>query len=179
MSEKNILHAKFVQKPFEGSDEWGTVSAVADELLQYLKQEETLIKIKDANIPGAHSSLIQSILLERGRELGFVDESTGLFQKYTNKKLRPDYFLKIGSTGILMEVERGKTNQNNMDFLDIWKCHICEVAHYLFLCVPIELRQNSSERIVGRPFQTVSDHMSSFFVPENYINVRGAIVIGY
>ena len=25
-----------------------------------------------------------------------------------------------------MEVEREKTTINNMDLLDVWKCHICE-----------------------------------------------------
>jgi hypothetical protein len=92
---------------------------------------------------------------------------------------RPDYFLKMGETGILMEVERGKTNQNNMDFLDIWKCHICRHAHYLFLCVPIVLRQNDSGNIGGKPFDMVSSHLQSFFIPQNYVNVRGAFVIGY
>ena len=32
-----------------------------------------------------------------------------------------------------MEVERGKTTTNNMDLLDIYKCHICEEANHLFL----------------------------------------------
>ena len=38
-----------------------------------------------------------------------------------------------------MEVERGKTTTNNMDLLDIYKCHICEEANHLFLFVPIEV----------------------------------------
>lgn len=174
-----ILFKKFVQNNYENSTEWGDVSSIADQLIEYLSKQQTLEAIKEANIPGAHSSLIQAILLKKGGELGFVDESQGLFHDYENKKLRPDYYLKVGNTGILMEVERGKTNQNNMDFLDIWKCHICRVAHYLFLCVPIELRQNSSEKIVGRPFDAVTKHMGTFFIPENYINIRGAVVIGY
>lgn len=174
-----ILYTKFVQQQYEKNIEWIEVSNIADKLITYLNQEETLIEIKNANIPGAHSSLIQKILLKKALELGFVDESQGLFIGYENKKLRPDYFLRLGSTGILIEVERGKTNQNNMDFLDIWKCHICKIAHYLFLCVPIELRQNISGRIVGRPFDTVTKHMGTFFIPENYINIRGSVVIGY
>lgn len=174
-----IFSKKFIQNQYRDSIEWRTVSDISDELIKYLLLEDTLNEIRQANIPGAHSSMIQSILLKKGLELGFVDESNGLFQDYENKKIRPDYYLKMGGTGILMEVERGKTNQNNMDFLDIWKCHICKVAHYLFLCVPIELRQNSGRKIVGRPFEAVSKHMSTFFLPENYINIRGAVVIGY
>ena len=54
---------------------------------------------------------------------------------------------RVGSSGILLEVERGKTTINNMDFLDFWKCHLCEHAHYLFLLVPQELRQ----RLAGLP----------------------------
>jgi hypothetical protein len=118
-------------------------------------------------------------MLEKVLELGFKNESKGLFESYPNSRLRPDYFLALGETGILLEVERGKTNQNNMDFLDFWKCHICHTAHYLFLCVPLELRQNESGKIVGRPFQTVVEHMSTFFLPENYTNVRGVGIIGY
>ena len=70
-------------------------------------------------------------------------------------------------------------NQNNMDFLDFWKCHICKYAHYLFLLVPKELRQNQSGKIVGRPYQTVVSHMETLFYPENYTSVRGVVVIGY
>jgi len=174
-----IYSKKFVQDNFRNSDEWRAVCDIAEELIEYLLLEDTLNQIQLANIPGAHSSMVQAILLKKGLELGFTDESKGLFQDYENNKLRPDYFLKLGDTGIIMEVERGKTNQNNMDFLDIWKCHICKIAHYLFLCVPIELKQNISGRIVGRPFEAVSKHMGTFFIPENYINVRGAYVIGY
>lgn len=39
-------------------------------------------------------------------------------------------------SGIILEVERGKTLMNNMDLLDMWKCHICEHARYLFSIVP-------------------------------------------
>ena len=144
-----------------------------------MRSESVLIEIEKANIPGAHSSLIQSIILKKAHELGFLDESTGLFKDYENSRLRPDYYLKLGNTGILIEVERGKTNQNNMDFLDIWKCHICKHAHYLFIFVPVELRQNTSGKIVGRPYEMVTKHLKTFFKPENYINVRGAVIVGY
>ena len=52
------------------------------------------------------------------------------------------YYLDLDETGIILEVERGKTTINNMDLLDFWKCHICVHAHYLILVVPVELRQN-------------------------------------
>ena len=50
--------------------------------------------------------------------------------------------MPLADTGIILEVERGKTTINNMDLLDFWKCHICAHADYLFLMVPRELRQN-------------------------------------
>lgn len=80
--------------------------------------------------------------------------------------------------GILLEVERGKTTINNMDFLDLWKCHICKHANYLFLMVPQELRQNSNMS-PRKEFQTVCVHMASFFIPGNYINVDAVFVFGY
>ena len=73
--------------------------------------------------------------------LGFRDERRGLFSAYESA-LRPDYFREVGGTGVILEVERGKTTINNMDLLDFWKCHICEHADYLFSMVPLELRQN-------------------------------------
>ena len=87
--------------------------------------------------------------------------------------------MKIDNTGIIIEVERGKTNQNNMDFLDFWKCHICEVAHYLFIFVPIILIQNNSGSVAGKPYEKVISHMSPFFYKENYTNVRGLVIFGY
>ena len=48
--------------------------------------------------------------------------------------------MPLADTGIILEVERGKTTINNMDLLDFWKCHICAHADYLFLMVPTELR---------------------------------------
>ena len=170
---------KFIQKGFENSEEWAKVCVVADSLVTHLNQPLVLEEINKAHQPGVSSSKVQSVFLERAQELGFKNESEGLFRGYQNKRLRPDYFLRLGDTGILMEVERGKTNQNNMDFLDFWKCHICIHAHYLFLCVPQELKQNFALDRVSKPFQVTASHMSAFFEPQNYTNVRGMFLIGY
>ena len=85
---------------------------------------------------------MQEAVLEAATPLGFVSEAKGLFGELPTSALRPDYYLPIGESGILLEVERGKTTINNMDLLDFWKCHLCEHANYLFLMVPQELRQN-------------------------------------
>ena len=44
-------------------------------------------------------------------------EKKGLFKNY-NSQLRPDYYKKLKKSGIILEVERGKTLKNNMDLLD-------------------------------------------------------------
>ena len=75
-------------------------------------------------------------------------------------------------------MERGTTTINNMDLLDMWKCHICDHADYLFLMVPAELRQNATMS-PRREFATVKRRLATFFDPGNYTNVRGLVVIGY
>jgi hypothetical protein len=47
--------------------------------------------------------------------------------------------MSLDGTGIILEVERGKTTINNMDLLEFWKCHICAHADFLFLMVPLDL----------------------------------------
>ena len=87
--------------------------------------------------------------------------------------LRPDFFMKIGKNGILMEVERGKTTTNNMDLLDIYKCHICEEANHLFLFVPIEVSHTKNI------YKSVCKKVENFFYEENYLNIDSTIVFGY
>ena len=79
---------------------------------------------------------------------------------------------------MILEVERGKTTTNNMDFLDFWKCHICRTASFLILLVPVELRHNDDDA-PKKEFQKVSGRLESFFVEENYTNVWGLVLIGY
>jgi hypothetical protein len=65
-----------------------------------------------------------------------------------------------------------------MDLLDFWKCHICTHAHYLFLMVPKELRQNPT-MTARREYGSVVKRLASFFTPGNYTNVRAVFVFGY
>ena len=78
----------------------------------------------------------------------------------------------------LLEVERGKTTINNMDLLDVWKCHSCRHANYLFLFVPRELRQNE-HTAPRREFATVAKRLGTFFEPRNYTNVYALWLFGY
>jgi hypothetical protein len=116
------------------------VNAVAKSLLDHLNTPEAQDLLALANLPGQSSAMVQGSFNVFATDLGFVDESKGLFEAYKNRAVRPDYFRRMRDTGILMEVERGKTTTNNMDFLDFWKCHLCEHANYLFLMVPQERR---------------------------------------
>ena len=110
--------------------EFELVIKIAVELELFLNQELIQEKISFTHKLHAKSSEIQEILIVKATELGFQSEKKGLFENYFNSALRPDYYKVLGSkSGIIMEVERGKTTINNMDLLDVWKCHICENAN--------------------------------------------------
>lgn len=170
--------ARFVQKPYANSPEYNAVYAIESSLLAHLNSPSVLRKIETANQPHVSSAQVQNAFIDEALALGFRDEAKGLFSSYKNSGLRPDYFLPIGDTGIILEVERGKTTINNMDFLDFWKCHLCEHANYLFLMVPKQLRQ-SEKRQPRNEFFTVQNHLSPFFEERNYTNVRGLSIFGY
>lgn len=170
--------ADFVQAHLLNAPEYEAVRAIADSLYAHLESIEVATAIGAANQPGRPSSEVQNVFLDHARLLGFTDELKGLFTGYVTSALRPDYYLPLGDTGVLIEVERGKTTINNMDLLDFWKCHICQHAHYLILLVPIELRQNEI-MAPRREFVTVRNRLGSFFEEGNYTNVRGLFLIGY
>jgi hypothetical protein len=168
----------FIRDDFEGTDEIFSVQRVAYELLAHLNTQQAQALLLEANRQRSSSALVQASFRGFATQLGFVDESRGLFVNYPTSALRPDYFLTLGSTGILLEVERGKTTINNMDLLDFWKCHLCEQANYLFLMVPKELRQNETMS-PRREYAFVVKRLGSFFVKRNYTNVRGLFIFGY
>lgn len=110
-------------------------------------------------------------------ELGFTSEKKGIFQNYSDKRLRPNYCLDLeNSNGIILEVERGKTIDNNMDILELWKCYICSCANYLFLIIPKIIQTKKGRNII---FDTVVRRMDTFFQSDNYTNVDGVFIIGY
>ena len=149
------------------------VLEIAREIENYLKNKEVYERIKKANTKGTSSQIIQEIIEEIAKPLGFTDEKEGLFKKYSNSGLRPDFYKKLGKSGILMEVERGKTTTNNMDLLDIYKCHICEEASHLFLFVPIKVSHTKNI------YKNVCKKVSNFFIKKNYLNIDSLIVYGY
>jgi len=81
---------------------------------------------------------------------------------------------------IMVEVERGKTLDNNMDMLDMWKCHVHPNAKYLILVVPVWYYTGKErERFVGSRFAKVCQRLQLFFREGNETNVLGVGIIGY
>ena len=169
---------QFVQEGYISDKEFLEVKATAEELFEILNNEEVLEKINLANQPGNKSQMIQKAFEYEATKLGFTSEKKGLFLQYSTAALRPDYYKKLNKSGIILEVERGKTIQNNMDLLDIWKCHICAEADYLFLMVPKKLFQNSKGKY-EKCFEKVCSRIAAFYNNNNYINVKATFIFGY
>jgi hypothetical protein len=124
---------------------------------------------------GGTSHQVDAVIQPHAEALGFSSQRENLFAEYP-VALRPDWYLSLGATGVLLEIERGKTVTNNMDLLDLWKCHICRHAHHLFLIVPIVVRRNyGTERVYPR----VVARLATFFTLGNETNVRSVAVFGY
>lgn len=130
-----------------------------------------------AEIPaiGGTSHAVDEIVTPIASQFGFESQRKDLFTEYPTR-LRPDWYRPVNDSGILLEIARGKTLTNNMDLLDLWKCHICREAHHLFLVVPLLVTrtygpENVYSRVVGR--------MQTFVMPENQVNVASIAVFGY
>ena len=175
------LSQTFIQEDYVLSSEWKQVDELSKKLFKLLAKPHVIKKINEVNQPGISSHKIQEIITKESEKLGFKSEVKGLFANYKNSKLRPDFYKKIMNTGVIIEVEKGQTVQNNNDLKDFWKCHICDEVNYLFLFVPQTLIQNDEDKRKRskKPFQDVCNHMTSFFEPKNYTNVRGVVVFGY
>ncbi len=173
-----VVRHGFAREGIEQDDDFAEVAHIADLLLDHLNSPEATEAIHQANQPGSSSALVQGAFLPFAQQLGFRSETKGLFAEYQTSALRPDYFRPVGGSGILLEVERGKTTTNNMDLLDMWKCHLCSHADYLFLLVPQELRHNPT-MTPKREFTSVVKRLESFYRPQNYTNVLATYVFGY
>lgn len=173
-----VARITLVQPDFATSEEYAEVHHVSDLLLAHLNTPDALRLIHEANMPKMSSAFVQATFEPFARGLGFDSEVKGLFAEYENKALRPDYFRPTTTNGILLEVERGKTTTNNMDLLDLWKCHVCRHADYLFLLVPQALRHNPT-MTPKKEFASVCKRMRSFFMEGTYTNVRGLHIFGY
>jgi hypothetical protein len=127
---------------------------------------------------GGTSHAVDAILTPIAARLGFQSQKKDLFSAYPIR-LRPDWYRplgKQGAGGILLEVERGRALANNMDLLDLWKCHICREAHHLFLVVPFRVKRSTVVEIV---YERVVMRMKTFVEPSNKVNVATISVFGY
>jgi hypothetical protein len=167
----------YVQPQFAESAEHAAVLDISDQLLAHLNTPDALELMRLANLPRISSAEVQATFLPFALELGFTSEAKGLFLEYENK-LRPDYYRPIEGSGVLLEVERGKTTTNNMDLLDFWKCHLCRTADYLFLMVPQALKHNPT-MTPKKEYNSVVKRLDTFFVAGNETNVRAAHIFGY
>ena len=177
MAVREVKLVKCVQEPYRESHEWHEVEGLADRLLEELNAPVTLRLINEANRPGTSSANVQAAFRPSAEGLGFHSERRGLFSESITG-LRPDYFLAMDQTGVILEVERGKTTANNMDLLDFWKCHICGLASCLFLLVPQALQHNPG-MTPKKEFLSVQRRLAPFFEPGNYTNVLGLCLFGY
>ena len=177
-----ILRTEYWQQSILNTPTYNKIKVISDELYSAFNQNEIIEAINEVNIPRAKSHEIQEVLYSITTKLGFRSEKKGLFQDYRVSGLRPDYFLKVENNGIIFEVERGKTTRNNMDMLDLWKCHLCSHASYLFLAVPQLLQQNEKETSNNkgsREYNSVCRRLSTFFDKKTYTNVKGVVIFGY
>jgi len=160
------------------SVEFTRVLEIARSLRNHMDSDGIRSKLAAANVLGRSSHEVQACFDDHAEALGFQSERRGLFTGYKVADLRPDYYLRFSAgRGIILEVEREKTLENNMDMLDLWKCHICEEAQYLFLIVPLA-RPNKKEK-PSSVYSKVVYRMEPFFRKPNYVNVYGAVLFGY
>lgn len=157
----------------------GTVDHLANRLRRALERES--VAIDEAHIHGAKSLAIQqiasAILKDR---LGFDEEVLLTREDGIVSRPRPDFFYRLGpQTGVIAEVERGGTVNNNHDLKDIWKAHIAPDAQHLFLIVPnSNWKQDGGAR--ERPFVRVCHRMGAFFGDaRREIDVLTCHVFGY
>lgn len=181
VTDQTGAFSDFVVLAKEGArsrQEWPEVERLGTELRNHIALVETRQRLLEANQPGLASTVVQASITPFLQQCGFRSEARGLFADYEPRNLRPDFYLKIGDSGVLLEVERGKTIDNNMDILDFWKTHICPHADHLFLLVPTEYRSNAKNRPTNL-FLKVYGRLSTFFEPENLTNVESVSIFGY
>src|SRR4051812_344175 len=93
---------EFFQHTVRRKKELTEVREIASKLVTHLNRPAAQEKLAAANLPGSSIALVQAAFLPFARRTGFVSESTGLFAGYPTSALRPDYFLRLGRTGILL-----------------------------------------------------------------------------
>lgn len=155
------------------------VAVLAEHLRQELDERE--IAINQAHVVGAQSAAIQAIVSEvLKEELHFGEEVVLTPQDGIVTRARPDFVFPLApGRGVMAEVERGGTVNNNHDLKDMWKAHIASDIQHLFLVVP-----NSNWKRDGgareKPFPRVVNRVGAFFGSHRReVDVLSAHVFGY
>jgi len=126
---------------------------------------------RGAVLHGASSALIQALLTPTLVALHYRDE---VLHRVADVAFKPDFVSKCGL--VMIEVERGKTLDNNMDMLDMWKCHIHPTAKHLILLVPIWYVKQGGR---SATFSRVCRRLGAFFEQGCETNVKTLQLIGY
>lgn len=159
--------------------ELARVDELAEKLSEYVAAYSE--RIGTAHIHNAQSGAIQRIVSDLLRkELGFVEEVVLTPQDGFVTQARPDFYFRLEpGRGVLAEVERGGTVNNNHDLKDLWKTHIAPDAQHLFLIVPLaNWKPNGDPR--ERPYSRVVNRLAAFFgEPRREIDVLSLNVFGY
>jgi hypothetical protein len=177
ISEPTTEFAELIPRRVRLRDELVEVQKIARKLLGEMNDYTTRQSITAAHVLHGSSAGIQAAIGPAALKLGFKSERKGLFAEYSASGMRPDYYRPVGTSGILMEVERGKTLANNMDLLDLWKCHVCSSADFLFLVVPKRRPRGSGRE--DSTYARVVKRLETFFLPRNRVHVEAAFIFGY
>jgi hypothetical protein len=173
-------YERLVREPLSAHEvtEMVSVDDAAQRLRQHIQARSYAIDA--AHVHGAQSSVIQALIGSLLLTIGFHEEEVLRPQEGFVTHARPDFFLHLGANrGVLAEVERGGTVNNNHNLKDIWKAHIAADAQHLFLIVPVSnFKPDGSAR--ERPFRRVVHRASSFFGDERrQIDIVSLHIFGY
>lgn len=168
---------RFIQTHHQNDDGARTAALAAERLFETICGLHGTSAYREATAHGASSSIFQHLLFPTLKDLGFREEVKSLSGEAA---FRPDFMLDLAGGGVMVEVERGKTIDNNMDMLDMWKCHVHETARHLILAVPVwYVKQKDGGVTKTATFSKVCRRMSRFFAEGNETNVRSLHVVGY
>jgi hypothetical protein len=176
-----VEYRRFVKRVQDQAtlEELALVDALAQHLLDHLQDQAAVID--ELHVHGAQSSSIQDVVgALLTQELSFASEVVITPSEGFVTRARPDFFYRLDSgRGVLAEVERGGTVNNNHDLKDVWKAHIAPDAQHLFLVVP-NSNWSADGRAREKPFPRVAARLSSFFGdPRREIDVVSIHLFGY
>ena len=178
--EVAIEYTRLVRTELAGAElaELAVVDEYAGRLRAHL--ERNFAAIDGAHVYNAQSAEIQRLVGEMLGEVGFREEVVLTPERGFVTQARPDFFFRLSDgRGIIAEVERGGTVNNNHDLKDIWKTHIAQDAQHLFLIVPnCNFKSDGSPR--EKPFVRVVHRAASFFgEPRRELDIVSLHVFGY